>query len=264
MFITENYNLQDSLLFDMACRESLCLMIDGSSVENKKELKRYIKTEAPSYEVLSLIIDEKLPEKKFSIENERALFDRFKTMLLVNQPTLSKIVGESIIKEVISNVDTLSILNEAEAAPQGAMSGVGNTGVRALVGTTVAMSARQGLMNFFASPASAGVQALLTQLANVLAYMGVGAIVALMAYAAYKVYKNYMTKAAKACSAKEGQEKKMCMKEFEINALNAQMTDIRKGLSACAKTKNPDKCREAINKKAMKIKEKIDKARSDL
>jgi uncharacterized membrane protein YebE (DUF533 family) len=144
------------------------------------------------------------------------------------------------------------------------MSGVANTGVKAVAGITLAMSVRQGLMNFFASPASAGVQALLTQLTTALAYMGVGAIVALMGYAAYKVYKNYMTKAAKACSEKGGTEKKMCMKEFEINALTAQMNDMRKGMAACSKTKNSDKCREAINKKVLKIKEKLDKARTNL
>jgi hypothetical protein len=267
MFLSENYNLHDSLLFDMACRESLCLLVDISSVKNKKGLKHYITKEAPSYEVLSLIIDGKVPEKEFSIQNERALFERFKTMIMVNYNPLSEFIGESILNEVVRNVDTLSILNEAEApgaVPQGAMSGVANTGVKAMVGTTVAMSARQGLMNFFASPASAGVQALLTQLANALAYMGVGAIVALMAYASYKIYKNYLTKAARACSEKSGQEKKMCMKEFEIDGLTAQMTDLRRGLSACTKTKNPDKCREALNKKIGGIREKLDKARSGL
>jgi hypothetical protein len=260
MFIPENYNPYDSLLFDMACRESLCLMVDLSSVPHKKELKRYITKEASSYEVLSFVIGNQMPKENHTIEDERLLFEQFKTMLLINKNEISPYIGESVIQEIISNVDTLSILTEADAANPQLMTGVGNTAVKALAGSTIAMSIR----HFFMSPMSAGVAALVGKLSTAIAGLGVAALVALMAYASYKVYKNFLSKAAKACSDKEGTEKKMCMKEFEIQGISAQLADMRKGLSACSKSKDPEKCREALNKKMQKVKEKLDKARTNI
>jgi hypothetical protein len=271
MFITENYNPYDSLLFDMACRESLCILVDISDVKDKKSIKEYITKEAPSYEVLSLIIDGKLPEKEFTFENERLLFEKFKTSILINYNVLQPIIGESILQEVVRNVDTLSIINEAVpgqaaigAPPPGLTSGIANTGLRTLTATAVGYTGRYAITKFLASPAVAGMDGLFSILGNALAGYGVGAIVALMGYASYKLYKNFLSKAAQACSEKSGAEKKLCMKDYEIRGLTAQMTDLRKGFTACLKTKNPDKCREALQKKIDKVKEKLDTARSNM
>lgn len=260
MFIPENYNPYDSLLFDMACREALCLMVDLSSVDHKKELKSYITKEASHYEVLSFVISGEAPKSSHTIEDERRLFEQLKTQLLVNKNELNQYIGESVINEIISNVDTLSIITEADAANPALMTGVGNTAVKALAGSTIAMSIR----HFFMSPMSAGVAALVGKLSTAIAGMGVAALVALMVYASYKIYKNFLSKAAKACADKEGTEKKMCMKEYEIQGINAQLADMRKGLSACAKSKDPEKCREALNKKMLKVKEKLDKAKTNI
>ena len=85
------------------------------------------------------------------------------------------------------------------------------------------------------------------------------ALVALIGYLSYKVYKAKFSAAAKACKGTKGQEKKACMAKFKRDALMAQAQDMQKASSACAKTKEPAKCKAAIMNKIQKLKMKAAK-----
>lgn len=88
-------------------------------------------------------------------------------------------------------------------------------------------------------------------------YAAVGVIAAAAALASYKVYKRFFSQAAKACKGKSGSEKTACMNAYKVKGLNASKSELRRGLSKCAKTKDPGKCKAAIQKKVLSIDAKI-------
>lgn len=82
-------------------------------------------------------------------------------------------------------------------------------------------------------------------------------IVATILYISYKIYNNYFSKAAKACAHKKGLEKKECMIDYKLNSLKAQQNVLRKGLTVCSSTTDPNKCKNSIMKRLQKIDLKI-------
>ena len=68
-----------------------------------------------------------------------------------------------------------------------------------------------------------------------------------------------MSKAARACKGKKGEEKTACMREYKKRALLAQAQDTNASAAACAKTKDPGKCKAAIARKVAKLKAKAAK-----
>ncbi|MGD2071935.1 MAG: hypothetical protein PVG65_00390 [Candidatus Thorarchaeota archaeon] len=89
--------------------------------------------------------------------------------------------------------------------------------------------------------------------------IGGAALAALALYASYKVYKRFLSKAARACRGLSGAEKTSCMKKYKVGAYNAQVKDLQAASKACAKSKNPAKCKASIAKKIYKIKKKVAK-----
>lgn len=85
------------------------------------------------------------------------------------------------------------------------------------------------------------------------------ALIALISYLSYKVYKSKFSQAAKACKGTKGGEKKACMAKFKRDALMAQAQDMQKAAGACAKTKDPAKCKAGIQNKIQKLRMKASK-----
>ena len=99
----------------------------------------------------------------------------------------------------------------------------------------------------------------LTSTGNATKYILAGAVAAAAVVAAYKIYKRFFSKAAKACKGKSGGEKTACMKKYKIDGLKAAKAEIMKSMSKCAKSKNPEKCKVEVKKKALKFDAKIAK-----
>jgi hypothetical protein len=92
--------------------------------------------------------------------------------------------------------------------------------------------------------------------ANPMASGGVAAaaLAALVAYAGYQVYKKFFSKAAKACANQSGSAKAQCLAGFRKKAAVAQAQTLMKASAACAKSKDPRKCKALIVAKVAKIK----------
>lgn len=82
-------------------------------------------------------------------------------------------------------------------------------------------------------------------------YMGGTALAALLGFIAYKVYQNYLSKAAQSC--KDNPNKAECIENFKKKAKLIQIQQLQKGLAQCAKSKDPDKCRQSIVNKINKL-----------
>jgi hypothetical protein len=83
------------------------------------------------------------------------------------------------------------------------------------------------------------------------------ALAALIAYAGYQVYKKFFSKAAKACANQSGAAKEQCLAGFRKKAVVAQAQTLMKASAACAKSKDPRKCKAAVMAKVAKVKAKM-------
>lgn len=84
--------------------------------------------------------------------------------------------------------------------------------------------------------------------------------------AAYKLYQRKFSLAAKACS-KPGmtyRQKSICILKFQIAANTDRINFLKSVLPKCNKTKNPEKCKDAINEKIAKAVVKIEKAKAEI
>ena len=82
----------------------------------------------------------------------------------------------------------------------------------------------------------------------------VAAAVAAVTVAGVKAYKRFLSKAARACSGKSGLEKTSCMNKFKKQAQAAKIKELQSGMSKCAKTKDPARCKSKLQGKINKEK----------
>jgi len=126
----------------------------------------------------------------------------------------------------------------------------------AVAGAAQATTFLKGLPGAYAVGAKLGISA--TAAGGVIALGGLAAA-AILTYASIKTYKRFLSQAAKACKGKSGKEKTACMKAYRVKGLKAQITDLSRGLTGCAKTKDPAKCSKSVTNKLTSLKKKLAK-----
>lgn len=82
--------------------------------------------------------------------------------------------------------------------------------------------------------------------------IGIALAVAAASAAAYAAYKRFLSKGAKAC--KDAADRKACLKTYNKQAALAKAAALQAGMSKCAQSSNPEKCKASIAKKVAKAK----------
>ena len=97
--------------------------------------------------------------------------------------------------------------------------------------------------------------------AAVIGATGIGSIL----FGLKRVTQAMFSKCSRACGTFGiGFKRNMCLAQCKVQLADAEMRDIQKAGSACAKASNPAKCREGVNKKAMAARDRAAKARQKL
>lgn len=107
MIIAENFKIKESLLFLLVMRETLCLLIDESNISYRKNLKSFIINEASDYQIISLIIDGKLPLNE-SYFNELVLFERTRLEIKENKNLICEMFGVDVFDDITKKVGSVS------------------------------------------------------------------------------------------------------------------------------------------------------------
>jgi len=321
MFITENQNIGDSVLFLLASREALANIVEATGSENSEELVKFIYTEASDYEVMHLLLNGTLPEEKYSDYGELELFSALKESMLMNKDFVVEITGEEIFDNIINEVDSVYPLlstaapvlefasfQDPEIAVAKMISEAGPAGMavsrfkrittaakapsmRNLGGAskaptdyiargkylakhklaaankwaaTKASAAKTAVTKGAAAVKGAATKgaAAVGKFAGTKAGMATGgaAAAALAIYAGYKIYKRFFSQAAKACAGMSGAAKTACMNKYKKQAIMKQAAAIQSAsASACAKSKDPAKCKAGVAKKVQALKAKAAK-----
>jgi len=89
--------------------------------------------------------------------------------------------------------------------------------------------------------------------------IGAATLVAIFIFLATKVLRSKLSAAHRACKNVPPDKKKECIRKFKADAIKNQISILQKGLSACSKSKDPNKCRQKIQKRIEKLKIKLQK-----
>ena len=116
MFITENQNVGDSVLFLLSSREALANIVEQTGSENADELISFIYNEASDYEIMHLLINGSLPEDRYDAVAEMLLFSDLKESMLMNKDFVEEMVGEELFYNILNEVDSL-YMEYSTAAP---------------------------------------------------------------------------------------------------------------------------------------------------
>ena len=373
MFITENQNVSDSILFLLSARAALTNVVESRAPENQFELVDFINNEASDYEIMHLMLRGTLPKEKESVVGEMMLFSEFKEQMLMNSNTVIEMVGEDIFSNVLNEVDclygeastklpvlesicednyevklaytlheqyvhegavetlrrgiedlTLKVKDTADPSLKGklmrrlalqkdrlarllkqkggeASDAAGDAAAAAKKkGAALAKAGKAKYAELapkvkakgsaYASKAASYLKqtgknvagqaqdlaqkgtaaakkmapkakAAVSNFAQTPAGQAVGAAAAatLAIYAGSKVYKRMFSKAARACGDKKGAEKTLCMRQYRKQALQKQIATVKSFSSKCAKSKDPQACKAAINKRVAGLQNKMSK-----
>ena len=107
MFITENQNVGDSVLFLLSSRAALANIVEASGTENAPQLVSFINNEASDYEIMNLLLNGSLPDEKYNDVAEMLLFSNLKESVMMNKDFVTEMVGEDIFENILYEVDSL-------------------------------------------------------------------------------------------------------------------------------------------------------------
>jgi len=107
MFVTENQNMTDSVLFLLSARTALANIVQESDMKEKDELTKFLFNEASDYEVMHLLITNEMPDEKYNEVAEQYLFSILKEQMLRNSKVVTEAIGEDVFNNVLNEVDSL-------------------------------------------------------------------------------------------------------------------------------------------------------------
>lgn len=292
MYITENQRVGESILFLLSARNSLANTVFESDHKNSNEMVSFLMNEATDYEIMSLLVTGKLPEEKYNIAIESYLFSFLKEQILKSHNMVVEAIGEASFNSFLEEVDhvfpemtttrpmidfyqeqarAISEQNPVELARKYySPGGKGGETIQKGMETTgkywkqkgqAAMDTAGQAVGNVQAAGKAAIEKGLPQFkawATSPAGQAVGgaALGALILFGAVKAYKRFFSAAAKSCAGQSGEAKSACMAKAKKAAYAKKAAFLQAGMGACAKSKNPEKCKASISRKVQGMKAK--------
>ncbi|GIU69035.1 MAG: hypothetical protein KatS3mg002_0271 [Candidatus Woesearchaeota archaeon] len=282
------YNeLKESITFMSIARETVANILEANNAD--RELIDYVINEASDYQIMSLLVNDKMPEEKFNFTEEQKVFNRFKQIVAENANTLSHLFGFNTVYNLIENVNPLSphglstakpILEHYMALQEQApgdftpdklarVRGMAKQVYHAVSDKVSDLKDKlpeiRDKLNQMFDKGYDNASGFLNKVKEFAqanrggVAIGGAVLAALVAYGLYRIYKNRKNKALQACKDKPGEAKKLCIKNFEKKALQDQIKGLQSAKAMCKTAKNPEKCAAALEKKIAKLQKKMAK-----
>jgi hypothetical protein len=203
----------------------------------RPKFSNFILKETTDYQILSILIDAKIPTEYNQIHYQELLSELYR-QISVGCEYLREQDKSEKIKQFAVAMPTAPLIYP----------------VISLLKTIGALSGAAAIASKLGAGSMSGVVG------------GIGALVvaSLLVYAAWKTYQRFLSPAARACKNLKNKEKTKCIIKFKIQARRKQYMDLVAAKHACDKSKIPIKCRRVVEEKIKSIQKKIDKLREKL
>jgi hypothetical protein len=107
MYITENQNIGESVLFLLSARTTLAEMVQDSGHKSADVMINFLMNEASDYEIISLLVTGALPSEKYDQVAESYLFSILKEQVLRQSETITEMMGQASFNDFLSKVDSV-------------------------------------------------------------------------------------------------------------------------------------------------------------
>jgi hypothetical protein len=107
MYITENQNIGESVLFLLSARSTLAEMVEDSNHKNADVMINFLMNEASDYEIISLLTVGALPDKKYDQVAEAYLFSVLKEQVLRQSQAITEMIGQASFNDFLNKVDSV-------------------------------------------------------------------------------------------------------------------------------------------------------------
>ena len=204
-----------------------------------------------NYEVLSLLVEGNLPKEKKNVVKEKAILESVINFYVENINDLSTINGNTALSNLVKAqiISERKVLVEKPPRVKAFDGGYVKPDFSKATDATFKELPKQTKALVKTNGQTINKNVSKFKLNKTGKYVAIGVILAGALYASYKIYKNYLSKAAKSCKGKSGKDKQLCMKQFKITAVKAQISQLRNSMAACSKTENPQLCKQKIQNK---------------
>ncbi len=243
-------NISNSLLFLSICRDTICEM------HPQKDFNYFIQNEASDYQIMSIIVNNEIPDEKYNTIEEKKIWNTFQYIACenLNYKLLRNIItkmGPIAEYNISSCKPVLNFLNEIGDQPKFTQSLFKRLSSIRKTAKSTLKKGTDAATKLAVDTVNKGT------LGKIAIGMSAGAAAALIAFAAAKIYKNYISKNARMCNGKP--EKAACMKNLQNKAMRMRIAKLRSGISSCSKAKNSENCKKSLQSKISKLQLKQDK-----
>jgi hypothetical protein len=209
--------------------------------KRSSQLVNFFLEQATDYQILSILIENKIPFK-YDSGNEKKLLTELYSQISSGVTYLNEQDKFEKAKSVALAVPTAPLTVPAVELLKSIGSVAGASYVAAKLGTL-------GIGSGAASAAS-----------------GIGALVlaSLLVYAAWKTYQRYFSRAARHCKGLKSKTRTKCIIKYKLEGRRRQHDDLVASKSACSKSKTPVKCHRVMDEKIAAVNKKIGKLREKL
>ena len=109
----------DSIMFLSAARKAISetVYFSENDPDDILEMKNFIMNEATDYEVMSLLVDNEMPEYRYNEEAEMALWEKLKNDVYENSNILSEKINNDSLESIINEIGPISELGLSSAKP---------------------------------------------------------------------------------------------------------------------------------------------------
>jgi len=114
------HNAADSILFLRAARNAVCETITVSETADRDfvpEMINFVQNEATDYQVMSLMMDNELPEEKHNIVAEGVLFERYRDGILEDYASYQESYGNQVANSLLFEIGPVSPYGIDTATP---------------------------------------------------------------------------------------------------------------------------------------------------
>jgi hypothetical protein len=219
------------------------VILDSVSLETRKEISNFILKKSTDYQILSLLLETKIPVK-YSSKHEKALLTELYRQISI---------GYEYLNEQDSKTGVAGAVGMLAPSPITAALAGGSQ----IVTLLKVIGAKTGAAGIATALHAGGSAALIG---------GIGSIVlaALLVYAAWKTYQRFFSPAARACKHLKIKGKTKCIIRFRIHAREKQYADLISARRACDKSKTPIKCKRILEEKIKRVYNRINRMKEKL
>jgi hypothetical protein len=226
------------------------------TTQDRADLSYFLLNEATDYEIISLLVNNELPKKRYDFNEEVILFNQLKRLLFESYKILFKDIKKNKLKMLVDDLVPVSLYGLSTQKPI----------LEFQLQEKFALTTKVGLLAGAAWLYKKAIDWYSDDYHQIMVKGIGGAALALaVIHIAYKMYQRYFSEAGRFCRGLSGKNKDECLIRYKFEGKKIQAHFLSKHLSnSSSNIKNMNTFKKLISQRVNKIGTKINKLRGKI